>query len=69
MNENKYKQGERIYFSIGEGLPSGYAKIAGCQGLIYIIEMEGPIKNYPYTHIYVVDNQIVQPPITLEEGA
>ena len=64
MSEYKYNKGDRVYFSMGEGLPSGWAKIAGIQGLIYIVEVEEPIKGYPFTHIYIVDNQVVDPPAT-----
>ena len=59
---DRYKLNDRVYFSLGENKPSGWAKICGVQGFVIIIEPEQPIKEYPYTHIYVVDSQIIEPP-------
>ena len=60
MNTN-YKQDQRVYFRVTEG-KEGWATIAGVQGFVIIIKPEKPIKNYQYSHIYVVDAQIVDPP-------
>jgi hypothetical protein len=69
MNEtNKkynYTQGEKIYFNMGPGLPSGWGKVCGCQGPIVIIELDQPIKNYPFTCLYIVDKCICDPPSTI----
>ena len=59
MSEQKYKQGDRIYFCLGKDKPTGYAKICGVQGFVVIIEPEQPIKDYAYSHIYVVDSQVM----------
>jgi hypothetical protein len=58
----KYKQDERVYFNVGEGLPKGYGTVNGILGPIIILKMETAIKDYPFTHIYVTDNQIMPPP-------
>lgn len=68
----QYKLGERVYFSFGENMPSGWAKIAGCStepmptlGRGWIVELEEPrtidSKVYPFTHIVVFDAQIKDP--------
>ena len=62
MIKYKYNQGDRVYFSLGESLPSGWGKICGIQGLVYIIELESAVNDYPFTHLYIVDNQVVEPP-------
>lgn len=59
---NKHKQGERVYFEMGEKLPTGWGKVCGSVGPVVIIELETPIPNYPYTHTYVLDAQIKTPP-------
>jgi hypothetical protein len=61
MNE-KYKQDQRVYFKLGDERPEGWATIAGVMGWIVILKLEKPLKDYAYTHIYCVDNQIVEPP-------
>ena len=59
----KYKQGDRVYFSLGdEDKPSGYATVCGIQGFIVIIQPEKAIKDYPFSHLYVVDSQVVSDP-------
>ncbi len=60
----KYKLNDRVYFSLGEGKPKGWASVCGIQGFVIIIQPEELIKDYPFTHIYIVDSQIVEPPIT-----
>ena len=62
MNEEKYKLNDRVYFSLGEGKPFGWATICGVQGFVIIIKPEEQISDYPYTHIYVVDSQIIELP-------
>lgn len=62
MKEKQYNQNDRVYFQLGENLPSGWGKIVGNQGLIYIIELEKLIPSYSFTHIYIIDNQIIEPP-------
>jgi hypothetical protein len=57
-----YKQDERVYFRLADDKPEGWATVAGVQGFIVIIKPEQPIKDYPYTHLYVVETQIVDPP-------
>jgi hypothetical protein len=62
---DKYKQNDRVFFSItvpAAGTLEGYGKIAGKTGPMWIIELEKPINNYPYTHIQVMDVQIKEPP-------
>jgi hypothetical protein len=61
MNEIKYEQGQRIYFEMGEKLPTGWGKVCGVVGPVIIIELEQPINNYNFTHTYILDNQIKQP--------
>ena len=64
MNETKFKQSDRVYFEMGENLPKGWGKICGVAGPILIVELETPIKGYEYTHTYIVDAQIKEPPVT-----
>ncbi len=70
----KYKLGERVYFSMGDNMPNGYAKIAGCStepipplGRGWIVELEQPSsidpKVYPFTHIVIFDAMIKEPPV------
>ncbi len=56
-----YKQDERVYFRLADDKPEGWATVAGVQGFIIIIKPEQPIKDYPYTHLYVVETQIADP--------
>jgi hypothetical protein len=69
----KYKLGDRVYFSMGENMPKGWCKIAGCSteplpalGRGWIVELEEPRtidpKVYPFTHIVVFDNMFCEPP-------
>lgn len=58
----KYNQGDRVYFSMGEGLPTGWGKVCGFVNPVVIVELEKPIANYAYTHIYILDKQIVDAP-------
>ena len=60
---NKYKQGDRVYFEMGEQLPSGYGKVCGSVGPVIIIELETSIKGYDFTHTYILDAQIKTPPV------
>lgn len=59
----KYVQGQRIYFNMGPGLPCGYGKICGVVGPVIVVELELPIKDYPFTHFYILDSQITEPTI------
>jgi len=66
---NKYKQNDRVYFEMGDQLPTGYGKVCGSVGPVIIIELEVPIKGYDFTHTYILDNQIKTPPIeTVKES-
>lgn len=56
-----YTQNQRVYFNLGATLPCGYGKIAGVVGPVLIIELEQPIKDYPFTHFYILDSQISEP--------
>lgn len=58
----KYNQGEVVYFVMGEKLPTGYGKVCGSVGPVIIIELQQPIEGYPFTHTYVMDAQIQEPP-------
>lgn len=58
----KYKLNDRVYFSLGENKPKGWASVCGVQGFVIIIKPEEQISDYSYTHIYVVDSQITDPP-------
>jgi hypothetical protein len=62
MKEYKFKLDQRVYFKLGENLPFGWAHVSGAFGFVIIIEPEIPIKDYPFTHIYLIDTQIVEPP-------
>lgn len=67
MSEQKYKQNDRIYFSLGEKLPSGWGKVCGVIGPVIIVELEQPIKGYDFTHTYIVDAQVTTPPLATTE--
>jgi len=71
--EKKYKQGDRVYFkqfildSDGVSLKldekhSGWGKVCGVAGPAIIVEPENPDKEYPYTHLQILDVQIVDAP-------
>jgi hypothetical protein len=64
MSEGKYKhkEGDKVYFEMGEKLPSGWGKVCGIVGPIIIIELKEKIPNYPFTHTYIIDSQIKEPP-------
>jgi hypothetical protein len=62
MDKNKYNQDDKIYFDMGENLPKGFGFVNGVFGPIIIVRVMEPIKDYNYTHIYVVDKQITTPP-------
>ena len=62
MTKPQYKQGDRVYFDMGEKLPTGWGKVAGVVGPVIIIELEVPIKGYSFTHTYILDAQIKTPP-------
>lgn len=64
MRKEKYNQGERVYYEMGQNLPTGWGKVAGVVGPVIIIELEKPINGYPYTHTYILDAQIKEPPKT-----
>ena len=59
----KYKQNDRVYFEMGDKLPSGWGKVCGVVGPVVIIELEVPIKGYDFTHTYVLDAQIKEAPV------
>ncbi len=61
-NTFEYNQGDRVYFSMEDGMPSGWGKVCGMVGPIIIIELEKAIASYPFTHIYIIDRQIKEPP-------
>ena len=70
----KYKLGERVYFSMGQGTNiEGWAKVAGCStepmeglGRGWIVELEEPRqidpKIYPFSHIVIFDVMIKDGP-------
>lgn len=60
----KHSQNERVYFSLGENAPSGWGKVCGQVGPVIIIELESPIQGYEFTHTYILDQQIVEPPVS-----
>jgi len=62
MTNSKYTQGQRVYFDLGENKPKGWATIEGHQGFVIIVKPEEPISNYDFTHIYIIDTQIVAEP-------
>lgn len=74
MNDKKYKQGERIYFDMGNGV-SGFATICGCAsdpipplGRQWIIQIEPGVLNaeiYPYSHIVIFEIMIKPAPENL----
>ena len=66
-----YKQGQRVYFNMGDGKPSGWALINGVQGFVVILSPEKPLPNYEYTHFYAIDSQLsdgpTEKPVVAEE--
>ncbi len=47
---------------MGENKPQGWATVCGIQGFIVIIKPELPIEGYDFSHIYIIDSQIIAPP-------
>lgn len=62
MTKLKYNQNDRVYFKMGDKLPAGWGKVTGVVGPVIIIELETPISGYPFTHTYIMDAQICEPP-------
>lgn len=54
---------------MGVQLPTGYGKVCGSVGPVIIIELEAPIKGYEFTHTYVLDAQIKEPPVEVVKTA
>lgn len=59
----KYKQDDRVYFDMGENLPKGFGFVNGVFGPIIILKVETAVKDYPFSHVYVTDSQITEPPL------
>jgi len=59
---NKYNQDDRVFFSLGENKPSGWGTVCGIQGFVIILKPDEPIKDYEFSHIYVIDSQITTEP-------
>lgn len=59
---DKYKQDQVIYFKLKDELPAAAAKVCGVIGPIVIIQPIEPLQGYNYSHIYVIDSQIVDAP-------
>ena len=82
MSESKYKYklGDRVFFSMGEGTNiSGWAKIAGCStepmeglGRGWIVELEDSVNLnktiYPFSHIVIFDAMIKDPPVITDSA-
>lgn len=47
---------------MGEKLPVGWGKVVGMVGPVIIIELETPIEGYSFTHTYILNAQIKEPP-------
>lgn len=62
MTKPKYNQNDRVYFKMGAKLPTGWGKVTGMVGPVIIIELEKPIEGYPFTHTYILDTQVIEPP-------
>lgn len=64
MNEYKYIQDQRVYFKLelDDEKLEGWGTVCGQRGFVVIVKTEVPVKNYPFTHIYLINTQIVEPP-------
>jgi hypothetical protein len=51
------KQGDKIKFKLKEVELSG--EVNGEVGPILIVKLDTPLKDYPFTHIYIIDSQII----------
>lgn len=60
MNET-IKQGDSVKFNLNETIKDLTGKICGKLGPIIIVELDVPLKGYEFSHIYIVDSQIVKP--------
>lgn len=60
------KQDQTVYFNLGENKPQGWATVSGVQGFVVIIKPFDPVPDYEYTHLYVIDTQIVSPPADVQ---
>jgi hypothetical protein len=54
----KRNQGDKVTFNLSEKVIGLTGKVSGVMGPIIIVNLDMPIKDYPYTHIYIVDAQI-----------
>jgi len=59
---DKYKQSQVVYFKLKDEMPPAAAYVCGVIGPIVIIEPVNPIPGYDFSHIYVIDSQIVDAP-------
>jgi hypothetical protein len=52
------KQGETVKFKLSETIELT-GEVNGQIGPMIIVKLNTPLKDYPFTHIYIVDSQIV----------
>lgn len=64
---DKYKQDQVIYFKLKDEMPPTAAKVSGVIGPIVIIQPIDPIPGYSFSHIYVIDSQIMDAPTEVQE--
>ena len=51
-------QGDKVTFNLNEHIIGLTGKVAGVLGPVIIVELDMSLKDYPYSHIYVIDTQI-----------
>jgi hypothetical protein len=55
---NKYKQGDVVVFDLNEKSIGLKGKVCGVVGPVIIVELDGVLTGYPFTHIYILDTQV-----------
>ena len=56
----KFKQNDKITFNLNEKIIGLTGKVCGMLGPVIIIELDEKLNGYEFTHIYIVDNQVVE---------
>ena len=55
---NELKQGDKVRFDLTEKIVDINGIVCGKIGPVIIVELDGPLKGYEFTHIYILDTQI-----------
>lgn len=57
---NKFKQNEKVTFNLNEKVANQTGKVCGVIGPVIIVELDNKLDGYDFSHIYIVESQIVK---------